>query len=483
MDSNLRQVNEFIKVIELVDDSNKESEIIQSIEDLNIPLYFKVGNRASREKMDIYIKRMAPIDIYLRHIKNKKSPKDSSYTLPKISISSLNLFKKETPFEYRFLNQLSLIKPVLFQDYGVGFTFSNLNLNNLDYPKLDAPMMIAVCGQPVNMHEYQFNDELKQDYEEVEKYLKKEAEKKEAETGQTEFYSSVTSYFFEKNLEDILIDSFENEVSEADKKDFIKRTGLSPQIITKFFNSKKEQPHSLPMVLDKIKVEAEIKNFYTNNYYIFNNYNNKFEHVNYFWKRGPQGEIFNFFKSNILQVNINKSFRLKFQDLYILKSDIDLVKEEVYKRRLMFNLGYSQSQIEVLPENLRTILDIIKILEKKPIVEKKVVDNYMQSKFPSLLSDNHDKRLAFLTSLVKKKRNLHFNKKSNNVGMSKFLKLLCDTFIWANQQNPIVIIKSHADLIKAMERYNFKACKDEFYMIEKLQSHSWFLFGRNLNNA
>ena len=35
MDSNLRQVSEFIKVIELVDDSNKESEIIQSIEDLN----------------------------------------------------------------------------------------------------------------------------------------------------------------------------------------------------------------------------------------------------------------------------------------------------------------------------------------------------------------------------------------------------------------------------------------------------------------
>lgn len=60
--------------------------------------------------------------------------------------------------------------------------------------------------------------------------------------------------------------------------------------------------------------------------------------------------------------------------------------------------------------------------------------------------------------------------------MSKFLKLLCDTFIWANQQNPIVIIKSYADLIKAMERYNFKACKDEFYMIEKLQSHPWFLF-------
>ena len=275
MDSNLRQVNEFIKVIELVDDSNKESEIIQSIEDLNIPLYFKVGNKASREKMDIYIKRMAPIDIYLRHIKNKKSPKDSSHTLPKISISSLNLFKKETPFEYRFLNQLSLIKSVLFQDYGVGFTFSNLNLNNLDYPKLDTPMMIAVCGQPVNIHEYQFNDELKQDYEEFEKYLKKEAE-----TGQTEFYSSVTSYFFEKNLEDILIDSFENEVSEADTKDFIKRTGLSPQIITKFFNSKEEQPNSLPMVLDKIKVEAELKNFYTNNYYIFNNYNNKFEHVN-----------------------------------------------------------------------------------------------------------------------------------------------------------------------------------------------------------
>lgn len=470
MDSNLCQVNEFIKVIELVDDSNKESEIIQSIEDLNIPLYFKVGNRASREKIDIYIKRMAPIDIYLRHIKNKKSPKDSSYTLPKISISSLDLFKKETPFEYRFLNQLSLIKSVLFQDYGVGFTFSNLNLNNLDYPKLDTPMMIAVCGQPVNIHEYQFNDELKQDYEEFEKYLKKEAE-----TGQTEFYSSVTSYFFEKNLEDILIDSFENEVSEADTKDFIKRTGLSPQIITKFFNSKEEQPNSLPMVLDKIKVEAEIKNFYTNNYYIFNNYNNKFEHVNYFWKRGPQGEIFNFFKSNILQVNINKSFRLKFQDLYILKSDIDLVKEEVYKRRLMFNLGYSQSQIEVLPENLRTILDIIKILEKKPIVEKKVVDNHMQSKFPSLLSYNK-KRLAFLTSLVKKKRNLRFNKKSNNAGMSKFLKFLCDTFIWANRQNPIVIINSHADLIKAMQGYNFKAYKNESYMIEQLESNSWFLF-------
>ena len=83
MDSNLRQVSEFIKVIELVDDSNKESEIIQSIEDLNIPLYFKVGNRASREKMDIYIKRMAPIDIYLRNIKNKISPKGSGYTLPK----------------------------------------------------------------------------------------------------------------------------------------------------------------------------------------------------------------------------------------------------------------------------------------------------------------------------------------------------------------------------------------------------------------
>ena len=87
------------------------------------------------------------------------------------------------------------------------------------------------------------------------------------------------------------------------------------------------------------------------------------------------------------------------------------MREEVYKRRLIFNLGYSQSQIEVLPENLRAILDIIKILEKKPIVDKKDVDNHMQSKFPSLLSDNHDKRLAFLTSLVKKKRNLHFNKK------------------------------------------------------------------------
>ena len=474
MDSNLRQINEFIKVIELVDDSNKEGEIIQSIEDLNIPLYFKVGNRASREEMDIYIKRMAPIDIYLRHIENKLPPKYSIYTSPKISISSLNHFKEETPFEYRFLNQLSLIKPVLFQDYGVGFTFSNLNLNNLDYPKLDAPMMIAVCGQPVNMHEYQFNDELKQDYEEVEKYLKKEAEKKEAETGQTEFYSSVTSYFFEKNLEDILIDSFQNKVSEEDKKDFIKRTGLSPQIITKFFNSKEEQPNSLPMVLDKIKVGAEIKNFYTNNYYIFNNYNNKFEHANYFWKRGPQGEIFNFFKSNILQVNINKSFHLKFQDLYILKSDIDLVKEEVYKRRLMFNLGYSQSQIEVLPENLRTILDIIRILDKEPIVEKKVVDNFIQSKFPSL--DNHKKRLAFLTSLVKKKRNLRFNKKSNNAGMSKFLKFLCDTFIWASRQNPTVIINSHADLIKAMQGYNFKAYKNESYMIEKLESNSWFLF-------
>lgn len=57
MDSNLRQINEFIKVIELVDDSNKEGEIIQSIEDLNIPLYFKVGNRASREEMDIYISK------------------------------------------------------------------------------------------------------------------------------------------------------------------------------------------------------------------------------------------------------------------------------------------------------------------------------------------------------------------------------------------------------------------------------------------
>ena len=478
MDSNLRQVSEFIKVIELVDDSNKESEIIQSIEDLNIPLYFKVGNRASREKMDIYIKRMAPIDIYLRNIKNKISPKGSGYTLPKISISSLNPFKKETPFEYRFLNQLSLIKPILFQDYGVGFTFSNLNLNNLDYPKLDTPMMIAVCGQPVNIHEYQFNNELKQDYEEVEKYLKEEAE-----TGQTEFHSSVTSYFFEKNLEDTLIDSFQNKVSEADTKDFIKRTGLSPKIIIKFLNSKEEQPNSLPMILDKIKVETKIENFYTNNYYIFNNYNNKFEHANHFWKRGPQRDIFNFFKSNILQVNINKSFCLKFQDLYILKSDIDLVREEVYKRRLIFNLGYSQSQIEVLPENLRAILDIIKILEKKPIVDKKDVDNHMQSKFPSLLSDNHDKRLAFLTSLVKKKRNLHFNKKSNNVGMSKFLKLLCDTFIWANQQNPIVIIRSHADLIEAMEEYNFKAYKDESYMIEKLESHPWFLFRRNFNRA
>ena len=169
--------------------------------------------------------------------------------------------------------------------------------------------------------------------------------------------------------------------------------------------------------------------------------------------------------------------------MYILKSDIDLVREEVYKRRLIFNLGYSQSQIEVLPENLRAILDIIKILEKKPIVDKKDVDNHMQSKFPSLLSDNHDKRLAFLTSLVKKKRNLHFNKKSNNVGMSKFLKLLCDTFIWANQQNPIVIIRSHADLIEAMEEYNFKAYKDESYMIEKLESHPWFLFRRNFNRA
>ena len=57
MDSNLRQINEFIKVIELVDDSNKEGEIVQSIEDLNIPLYFKVGNRASREEMDIYISK------------------------------------------------------------------------------------------------------------------------------------------------------------------------------------------------------------------------------------------------------------------------------------------------------------------------------------------------------------------------------------------------------------------------------------------
>ena len=65
MDSNLRQVSEFIKVIELVDDSNKESEIIQSIEDLNIPLYFKVGNRASREKMDIYISREWLLLIYI----------------------------------------------------------------------------------------------------------------------------------------------------------------------------------------------------------------------------------------------------------------------------------------------------------------------------------------------------------------------------------------------------------------------------------
>ena len=49
MDSNLRQVNEFIKVGEIVDDKIKGSEFIKNIEYLNIPLYFKVGNKSSRE--------------------------------------------------------------------------------------------------------------------------------------------------------------------------------------------------------------------------------------------------------------------------------------------------------------------------------------------------------------------------------------------------------------------------------------------------
>lgn len=160
--------------------------------------------------------------------------------------------------------------------------------------------------------------------------------------------------------------------------------------------------------------------------------------------------------------------------MYILKSDLKSIEEKISKERLESNFNFSTDEIEKFPENLRNIFEIIKILEKNPTVDKETVNKCIREKFSDFLSINKDKRLAFLVSLVKKKKNLQFNKKSNNAGMSDFLKLLCETYVKASSDN--FNIDNYSDLTKAMQSANKHIYQRESDMVNKLKDHSWFLF-------
>lgn len=459
MDSNLRQVNEFIKVGEIVDDKIKGSEFIKNIEYLNIPLYFKVGNKSSRERKGIYIKRIAPIDICLKYIDNR---------MP------------QGTYQDDFLKKLSFFKTALFHDSRACFSFSHANvLDGLDYPNIDTPMMIAVCGQSLDLYSYQFTDEIRQEYEEniilysnefeIIKFLKKENSTIEDISLKLNNHS-----LLRKSIRNIFIDSFNDVASLSDIENFIRETSLFPRLISKYFNNIDKKIDLVSNILNKILVEANLESFYTNNYYHFCDQKDKFIPKTKYWNGIPDREAINYFKSDILEVNFKAGFDIDFKDLYILKSDLKSIEEKISKERLESNFNFSTDEIDKFPENLRNIFEIIKILEKNPTVDKETVNKCIREKFSDFLSINKDKRLAFLVSLVKKKKNLQFNKKSNNAGMSDFLKLLCETYVKASSDN--FNIDNYSDLTKAMQSANKHIYQRESDMVNKLKDHSWFLF-------